>query len=224
MTETTANTANQILDEALKLYSFGYTDRSGKVRWLAEELGISVEEHKVEVGDNRKPEYKQINPFGAIPTAIYRGETLTESTATCIHLAEMFPEKGMAVFAKEKERYEYLRWISMSAESMEGKLVDYILASYGIMPEELKGIFQQLLEFKCRAFAQQLPEEGFLVANRLTVADIVTAYSLKLGILNGFIQYEQVEGYLGPLMQRKAAAKAHFFDGLKAFLEKSVSN
>ena len=38
--------------------SFGMNDRSGKVRWLAHELGLPVKNHKVEMGEHRKFPYR----------------------------------------------------------------------------------------------------------------------------------------------------------------------
>ncbi|MCW8876362.1 MAG: glutathione S-transferase family protein [Kangiellaceae bacterium] len=209
------------MSDSLKLYSFGFNDRSGKIRWTAGELGILVEEHKVELGDHRKQDYRAINPYAAIPSALYKGETLIESTASCIHLAEMFPEKRLAVFAKEEGRYDYLKWIAICSETLEGKLVDYILANSGLMPEEIKGIYQKTLEFKCRVLVEQLPKEGFLAVNRFTIADIVVAYSLKIAIITGFVRWEDVQGYLQPLMDRQAARESRFFEGLIDFLETS---
>ena len=208
------------MTDSIQLYGFGHSDRSGKIRWLANELGIEVEEKKVELGDHRKPEYKAINPFASIPTAVYNGETMIESTACCIHLAELHPESKLAVFAKEPARYEYLKWISICSESFEGRLVDHILANYGLMPEELKAIHEKTLTFKCKVLVEQLPQTGFLVAERFTVADIIACYSLKLAILTGFIEWSQVKEYMSPLMAREAAIKSHFFDGLNDFLSK----
>ena len=207
------------MSDRLELYGFGFNDRSGKIRWMACELEIPIEEHKVELGDHRKEEYRAINPYASIPTAIYRGETLIESTASCIHLAELHPDKKMAVFAKESGRYDYLKWIAICAESLEGKLVDYILANYGLMPEEIKSIHQKTLQFKCRVLVEQLPKSGYLVNDRFTVADIVVAYSLKLAIITGFIDWQDVQGYLQPLMDRPAAKESKFFAGLVDYFE-----
>ena len=207
------------MTDRIELYGFGYDDRSGKVRWAANELGIEIDEHKIALGDNRQSEYRAVNPFGSIPAVVYKGETLYESTATIIYLAELYPDKGLAVFSKEAERYKYLKWLSLCAESFEGRLVDVILTKFGLMPEELKAIYEKSLNFKCSALVNELPTTGFLVADRLTVADIVCSYTLKLGILTGFIAWEDVQGYLEPLIKRPAAQASHFFESLNKALD-----
>lgn len=122
---------------ALELYGFSTNDRSGKVRWLAHELGLEVVEHRLDFGDQRSEEYLALNPYASIPTIIWRGETLTESTASCIYLADRF-----------------------------------------------------------------------------TVADIVAAYSLRLAVGGGLIDFEAISGYLEPLMARAAAKTSEFFASL----------
>lgn len=201
-------------DSTLVLYGFGTNDRSGKVRWLAHELGLTVEEKQVGLGEHRGPEFLNLNPYGAVPAVEYKGKVMTESTATCLYLAESMPESGLAVFAKDAERYEYLRWISLFAETFEGRLVDYLIAGFGLMPESVRDIYQEPLNRKLSALVKELPQQGFLVADRFTVADILAAYSLRLAISCGLLEMTEVAGYLQPLMARPAAQKAEFFSSL----------
>ena len=201
-------------EDSLVLYGFGANDRSGKVRWLAHELGLTVEEKRLSLGEHRAPEYLGLNPYGAVPAVEFRGRVMTESTATCLYLAESVPESGLAVFAKDAERYDYLRWISVFAETFEGRLVDYLIAGFGLMPETVRDIYQEPLTRKLKALVAELPQSGYLVAERFTVADILAAYSLRLAISAGLLELEQVSGYLSPLMDRPAAQASEFFSSL----------
>lgn len=209
------------MSDTIQIHAFGVNDRSGKVRWLAEELGLDIDEVKVELGAHRQTPYRELNPFAAIPTVVYRGETLIESTAACIYIAEQHPESGLAVFAKEAERYTYLKWTSIFTETLESKLVDYILAKNDLMPKELQPIYEKTLRFKLRIVKEQLPKTGYILGDRFSLADIFAGYSLKIAVLTNLIEWSDIEFYLAPLMERQAANKAHFFDGLKSFLESS---
>lgn len=202
------------MSEIIQIHAFGVNDRSGKVRWLAEELGLTVEECKVELGAHRQSPYRDLNPFAAVPTIVFNGETLIESTASCIYLAEKYPQSKLAVFAKEPERYDYLKWISIFSESLESKLVDFILANNGLMPKELQPIYEKTLRFKLRVVKEQLPKSGYICGEHFTVADIIAAYSLKIAVIAGLIEWQDIKFYLAPLMARSAANKARFFDGL----------
>lgn len=206
-------------DTQLELYGFGVNDRSGKVRWLAHELGLEVTEHRISLGEQRNEDYRAVNPYACVPTVIWQGRTLTESTATCLYLAESFPESGLAVFAKDKERFEYLRWLALFGESFEGRLVDYFLAGVGILPESLRDGYEDILRFKLGVLVKELPDHGFLVGDRLTVADILACYSLRLAISGGLISFADVKGYLRPFMMRPAAEASGFFSSLTNLLE-----
>ncbi len=207
------------MSHTIHIHSFGFNDRSGKIRWLANELGLNIEEHKVELGAHRKDDYRQLNPFAAIPTIEFNNQTLIESTATCIYLAEQFPEHNLAIFSKDPSRYHYLKWISIFSESLESRLVDYILANAGLVSKDIQPIYEKALRFKLRIVAEQLPESGFILGEQFTVADIIAGYSLKIAILCDLIDWEAVKHYMHPLMERDAANQAHFFDGLKKHLE-----
>ena len=50
------------MNKRIKLYSFGDFDRSGKVRWTAEELGYEIEESRLSAPQQREDEYRSLNP------------------------------------------------------------------------------------------------------------------------------------------------------------------
>ncbi|MCB9738607.1 MAG: glutathione S-transferase N-terminal domain-containing protein [Deltaproteobacteria bacterium] len=64
------------------LYGIGLNDRSGKLRWLAHELALPLEERRIRPPEHRQPPYRELNPYGMVPTVIWRGRTHVESTAT----------------------------------------------------------------------------------------------------------------------------------------------
>jgi glutathione S-transferase len=203
------------MTDKVVIHSFGMNDRSGKVRWLAHELGLPVENVKVELGAHRQFPYRDLNPFAVIPTVQWRGETLIESSAICTFLAEQFSEFGFVVAPDEPARSQYLQWMSILTDSLETKFVEYYLAGVGLMPQETQALHEKTLKFKLRILLEQMPKEGFLVAGRFTLADITLAYVLRLAISAGLLELPQVSEYLTPLMNRKAAQTAEFFNALK---------
>ena len=56
----------------IKLYSFVPFDRSCRVRWLAHELGIGIDEHRLDYagGEQKTDAYLALHPFGKVPCAI----------------------------------------------------------------------------------------------------------------------------------------------------------
>jgi len=200
--------------ESLTLYGFGFNDRSGKVRWTAHELGLRVEEKRLGLGEHRKPPYTDLNPFGFVPTAQWQGRTMIESTATCTWLAEQHPEAGLVVGPEEPQRYEYLQWMSSFAETTEAKLVEYLLSKYEMMDEHHARLNGPVLRRRMKVVVDRLPD-GFLVADRFTLADILASYSLRLAVSSDLVPFDDVSHYLQPLMDRPAAKASRFFSSIE---------
>lgn len=203
------------MSDTLTLYGFGLSDRSGKVRWLCHELGIAVDEQRIKPGDHRKPPYTDLNPYGMIPTVVWRGETLIESTAICTTIAEQYPDSGLVVAPGEPERATWLQWMATFAETFESRLVEHLLAKVGVLPEVFLATTGPALKHRLPVLLGRLPDAGFLVAGRFTLADIEAAYGLALAINAGLVERAAVDGYLAPLMKRPAAVAAGFFSSLE---------
>ena len=78
----------------------------------------------------------------------------------------------------------------------------------------MRGIYREPLTRKLAALVKELPQQGFLVAGRFTVADIVAAYSIRTAIASELLERDALAGYLGPLMARPAAVSAEFFSSI----------
>ena len=202
------------MNDTLTIHSFGNNDRSGKIRWLAYELGLPVKEVIVEMGTDRQPPYRQLNPYAAVPTVQWREQTLIESSAICTYVAEHFPESALIVSPGEAERANYLQWLSVCSNTLETKLVEYYLAGVGLQPAEIQPMTERGLRFKLRVALEQMPSSGFIVAQRFTLADIAFAYCLRLAVNAKLLEFEQVADYLTPLMARAAAKESGFFKSM----------
>lgn len=203
------------MSDELILHGFGVNDRSGKVRWLAHELGLPLDDRRIKPGEHRQAPYTDLNPYGMIPAVQWRGQTLIESTATCTFVAEQFPDRGLVVAPGEPDRAAYLQWCALFAETLESRLVENLLARFEILPAAFLETTKGSLELRLPVMVERLPARGFLVADRFTLADIEAAYSLRLAIVAGLIEMEAVAGYLQPLMARPAARAAGFFSSLE---------
>ncbi len=203
------------MTDTLILYGFGLNDRSSKVRWVAHELGIPVQEKRLGVGEHRAAPYTDLNPYGMVPTVQWRGETLIESRAICTLLAETQPERGLAVAPSEPARAAYLQWMSLWTETLEPKLVELVIAKAGIVPAIFEQTAGPAIQHRLPIAVERLPASGFLVADRLTLADVEAGYCLRLGIMAGLLERSAVAGYLEPLMARPAARSSGFFSAIE---------
>lgn len=200
----------------LTLYSFSDNDRSGKVRWVAAELGLAVDEHRVEPGAHRQAPYKELNPLRQIPTAHFRGDTLVESTAICHVVAESFDEPKLWIGRGEPERAKYLYWLAVLGETLEGRLVECAVSRLGILGPEYFALHERSLRFKLSVVTKQLPTTGYLCGERFTIADVLAGYNLRLALQCTLVERASIEPYFGRLVARPGAVTSRIFTSLGA--------
>lgn len=201
------------MNRHIKLWSFADVDRSGKVRWTANELGYEVEEERVKLGAQGTEPYRRLNPYAQIPTAEFDGNRMIESTAICLALAERHPEAGL-VPEDRAARDTFWQTISLAVSTLEIPVVMYYLANAGIADAAWGPLCKKPLDARLPVFAASMPVEGYICGD-FTLADICAAYVLRIGVQAGLLSFEgQLERYLRRLMARPAAQAARFFEGL----------
>ena len=202
------------MSRRIKIWSFVDADRSGKVRWTAHELGYEIEEVRIKPGDNSAEPYRQLNPYGQIPAAELDGQTLIESTAICLALAERHPEMGLIPEGRES-RDRFWQTVSVSVTSLETPVVLYYLANSGFVDAAWAPLWSQSLEARLPVFSASMPQDGHICGD-FSLADICAAYVLRIGVQAGLLPMEgNLAGYLHRLMERPAAQAARFFEGFE---------
>lgn len=202
------------MTDTVTIYGFGDNDRSGKVRWTAAELGLTIEEARIGAPGHRKPAYLAINPLGQIPTAEFRGQILVESTAICHTLAEAVDEPRLWVERGDPQREAYLYWLAVFGENFEARLVECAISRAGILGPEYFDLHERALRRKLTVVVNQLPRTGWLCGERFTVADIVAGYSLRLAVQVNLLPREQAGAYFERLVERPAAIESRVFASL----------
>jgi glutathione S-transferase len=211
--DTLGSLSEDVMAETITLYGFGDSDRSGKVRWLAEELGLGVVEERVEFTRHLAPPYTDLNPLGQVPTVRWRDRVLIESTAILHVLAEAHDEPKLWIGRGERGREDYLTWLATFAETLEGRLVECAVSRIGLLGPEYFALHEAVLRRKLGVVAERLPRDGFL-AGRFTLADVVAGYNLRLAVQTGLLPRDAADPYLGRLVDRPAAQRARIFASL----------
>ncbi|MEL6688231.1 MAG: glutathione S-transferase family protein [Pseudomonadota bacterium] len=101
--------------------------RSVRVRMLLLELGVPHELVRVDVlrGEAMHPDYLKKNPNHAVPVLhlVYadgREQTMFESGAMILHLADLFPDAGLAPSLEDPvKRADYLQMIAFNASHLD---------------------------------------------------------------------------------------------------------
>jgi glutathione S-transferase len=194
------------MEDPMKLYEFAPT-RSIRARWTLQELGVDFEAITVNLvaGEHRKPAFLQINPAGKLPVLVDGDRVLTESVAIVLYLADKYPSKGL-IPAPLEQRAQVNRWLLFAATELEQPLWR-IARNTSLYPEAKRlpdDVALAREDFKPMAAVldEHMKGREFVVGDKVTVADFVTAYTLdwanEVQLLDGFPR-------LGTYMERMYA-------------------
>lgn len=198
----------------MKLY--GYRNgRTLRALWALEEVGAEYGYAEVDLlkGKGRSAAFLAINPAGKVPVLIDNGQTITESAAICLHLAERYPDRGLLPPPGSAERTDCYRWMSFVMTELDAPL--WTIAKHRFaLPKEKRvpavldtaaweyGIAAGLL-------AQELAGKTYLAGSCFSVADILAGHTL-LWARSARIDASNpvLEAYLSRLQSREAFERA----------------
>jgi glutathione S-transferase len=166
----------------MKVYGTPPT-RALRALWLLNELGIEYDLVPMDpLGEKaRSPEFRALNPAGKVPVLVDGDVVLTESAAIQLYLAEKLPESGL-IPKDIAERAQMYRWIFFLVTEIEQPLWR-IARNTVIYPEEKRlPVDVEIATRECKAMVAVLEKHmqgrEYLVGDRLSVADLNTAYTL----------------------------------------------
>jgi glutathione S-transferase len=194
----------------MKLYGFGPT-RSLRALWGLRELDADFEFVPVNLlaGENRRPEFLALNPAGKVPVLADGDNVIPESAAIVLYLAEKYPDRGLLPTGL-KERAQVYRWVMFAMTELEQPLWRISRHTF-VLPED-KRVPQDLAlareDFAAMAGVLERHMQGrrFIVGERVTVADCVTAYLMDWAneshLIDGF---PNLRAYLDRMYARSTA-------------------
>ncbi len=131
--------------------------------------------------------YRALNPHGKIPVLVDDGEAIFETGAIGLHLADKFPEAGLAPPPGSPARAAYYRWMVFLACVPQAEfrawfyphefVDDPSLAPHAkaAAAERLAGVFQRT--------AEQLGDGPWLLGDRFSAADLYLLMLTRWGSL-----------------------------------------
>jgi glutathione S-transferase len=166
----------------MQLYEFAPT-RSIRARWALQELGVEFEAIAVDLraGEHRRAEFLATNPAGKVPVLVDGDLVVTESVAIVLYLAEKYPDRGLLP-ADLAQRAQVYRWTLFAATELEQPL--WRMARHTALYPEADRLPADIAlarrDFREMAAVldRHLAQRSFVVGERLTAADLVTAYTL----------------------------------------------
>jgi glutathione S-transferase len=155
--------------------------RDLRARWALEEAGLPYRTRLLAQGDQDKPDYRALQPFGQVPILEEDGFVLFESGAIVLHIAErsetLLPNDPLA-------RSRARQWLIAALNSIEPFVMDVVRIDIFYAGEEWAKLRRpgavEFLGRRLRALSAALGDKFFLDGDRFTAGDLMMASVLRI--------------------------------------------
>jgi len=161
----------------MKLYDFLPCPFGQKVRIVLAEKGLSYELIEVDLaqGEQRRPEFRRLNPFGRVPVLVDEDTTVYDSTIIAEYLEDEYPEPPLLpAVGSSALRAQARTWEDIADTSFTVQ-VGQLMAEMGKAEADRDSNriqrLQQWIEQMLTFINHQLQGQDFL-ASQFSVADI----------------------------------------------------
>jgi glutathione S-transferase len=194
-------------------------DRSGKIRWLLEELKVPFQNRwlNVEKGERDEGAYLKVNPLGRIPAITLSDKPMIESNAICSYLADYYSERELAPELKSSERIAYQQWMyfAVSIDSFASRMsIIEDIPEGEVKIQKTESFFEEVKDL-IGFLGSSLGKRDYLL-EKFSAADVCVGYHLFFASLWPEMKKvidanPQVSAYLGRLKARSAAVQSKVF-------------
>lgn len=187
--------------------------RSKRIIWLLEELGQPYEIKSYQRDSQTflaPPELKQIHPLGKSPVIEMDGQVIAESGAITEYLIEKYAADTLAPARDSADYVSYLQWLHFAESSaMLPLLLRMFVQKDGCKTNFLEGYAATEVSKISHYFNDMLADKTYLVADKLTGADIMMSFVVELLANSGDLEkFEHIQCYATQLSQHAAWVKA----------------
>jgi len=176
--------------------------RDLRLRWAAEEAGLSYEVGTVPFGDRQKSHFER-QPFGQVPFLTDGEITIFESGAGLLHLARKSDSLMPRTASGEAEM---VQWVVSALNSIEMVSVPWWFL--GLSGDRENGM-ADWLDSRLAHMEAILSEREWLVQDRFTAADLIMADVLRVPAVRARGDRPATEAYIQRLVARPTFKKAH---------------
>jgi glutathione S-transferase len=181
--------------------------RDLRPRWALEEAGLPYRSRLLEQGEQNTPEYRALQPFGQVPIFEEDGQTLFESGAIVLHIAErsetLLPRDPAA-------RARAIQWMFAALNSIEPHVLNYALLDFvyaGQAWAELRREGAKAFALhRLTSLANHLGDKPYLDGEQFTAGDLMMASVLR--ITSELIVDARLAAYLDRCTSRPAFRRA----------------
>jgi glutathione S-transferase len=155
--------------------------RDLRARWALEEAGLPYRTRLLEQGDQDKPDYRALQPFGQVPILEEDGLVLFESGAIVLHVGE----KSEAPLPRDPgARARATQWLIAALNSVEPFVMNVALIDLFYAIEEWAKLRRPgavaFAQRRLSALSKALGDKPYLDGDRFTAGDLMMATVLRI--------------------------------------------
>jgi glutathione S-transferase len=155
--------------------------RDLRARWALEEAGLPYRTRLLEHGDQDKPDYRALQPFGQVPILEENGLVLFESGAIVLYVGErsetLLPKDAAA-------RMRAVQWLIAALKSLEPFILNVVLIDLFYANEEWAKLRRPgavaFAQKRLAALSESLGDKPYLDGDRFTAGDLMMTTVLRI--------------------------------------------
>jgi glutathione S-transferase len=191
----------------VRLYHRDDAGRPIRVVWTLEEVGASYQLERLSPAQGAGVEHRARHPLGRVPVLETDHATLFESSALCLHIAELYPAAGLIPASATTERALVYQWLFFAMTELEPRMIE----TYRLRPAApaLADAAAERCAAALDAVEQALDGREYLLGESFSVADIVAGEVVRVvGALGAAEPGPNAEAYVARLRRRPARRRA----------------
>jgi glutathione S-transferase len=184
--------------------------RDLRARWALEEAGLPYQTRLLNQGDQDKPDYRALQPFGQVPILEEDGLVLFESGAIVLHIAD----RSQALLPKEPAaRARATQWLIAALNSIEPFAMNVAAIDLFYPKEEWAKLRRpgavEFLQRRLSALSRSLGDKSFLDGDQFTAGDLMMTTVLRILAHTDIAASDQrLAAYMERCMARPAFRRA----------------
>ena len=155
--------------------------RDLRARWALEEAGLRYRTRLLEQGDQDKPDYRALQPFGQVPILEEDGLVLFESGAIVLYIGE----RGETLLPKDAgARARATQWLIAALNSIEPFVTSVALIDLFYANQEWAKLRRpgavEFLQRRLSGLSKSLGNKLYLDGDRFTAGDLMMTTVLRI--------------------------------------------
>jgi glutathione S-transferase len=155
--------------------------RDLRVRWAPEEAELPYQSRLLAQGDQDKPEYRALQPFGQVPIFEEDGFVLFETGAIVLHIGE----RTETLLPKDAQsRSHATQWLIAALNSIEPFVMQVAAIDLFFKDQEWAKLRRpsavQFAEWRLKCLANNLGDKPYLDGDRFTAGDLMMTTVLRI--------------------------------------------